>query len=607
MRDMDDMDDPLLQYYERELTFIRESGARFAEKYPKIASRLLLEPDRCEDPHTERLLEAFAFLTGRIQKKIDDSFPELTESLLQIIYPHYTRPLPSMTTVKFVPSLVNVPPSGTLIPKGSRLLSPPIKETKIVFTTSQDVLLLPIEVTRAAFRLPYHPQTGASGGVRIELATAPGQGLEKIEWPGHLRFFLNGHQQHVFKLYELIMNNTVEVRIVSFREEKGIRRQEDTLCLPPANIAAVGFDPDETLLPWPQQAFEGYRLLYEYFAFSERFLYFDLHGTKKLRQMRGNRLEIVLYLKQTGAEQLLIDNSTFCLYATPAVNLFQQVALPVRIEHKRSQYPIYHDVSTKSTTEIYSIDEVIGITDNGEGEVTYRPFYSVSHYGQKEDQNAYWHIQRRPSPRKGDQGMDVILTFTDSGLTDAQPKCSTLTVQTTCTNRDLPSRLAPGGFSRDFYLEQECPIDGIGCLMKPTPTLRHQPGSRMQWRLISHLSLNYLSLLAGNGQGLKELLKLYDIHDSAITRHQIDGIDSIGYRYETMRIGRSFCRGVEVTIVFNEDKYVGSSVYLFSAVLDRFLAQYVSINSFTRLVVKSLQRADVIKAWPPRNGGRVLI
>jgi type VI secretion system protein ImpG len=601
------MDDPLLEYYERELTFIRESGAQFAEKYPKIASRLLLEPDRCEDPHTERLLEAFAFLTGRVQKKIDDSFPELTESLLQIIYPHYTRPLPSITTVKFMPRLVNIPTSGHIIAKGARLFSPPVKETKIVFTTIQEVHLLPVEVARAGFTLPYNPSIGATGGVKIELNTAPGITLGKIEWPHTLRFFLNGHQQHIFKLYELIMNNTVQVHIDSFSENNGVKRQEDVVILAPECIIPVGFARDENLLPWPQQSFDGYRLLYEYFAFAERFLFFDLTGMQQLRQMAGSSLEINIYLNQSGAEQLLIDDDTFCLYATPAVNLFQQIALPVRIEHKRTQYPVYHDISTKSTTEVFSIDEVTGVTDSGDGDIEYQPFYSVAHYDQKEDQDAYWHLQRHPSPRKGDQGMDAFLTFTDAGLTHAQPKCATLTVHTTCTNRDLPARLAPGGFARDFILEQECPIEGVGCLMKPTPTLRPKPGSRMQWRLISHLSLNYLSLLAGNGQGLKELLKLYDIHDSPITRQQIDGIELVNYRHETMRIGRSFCRGVEVTIVFNEDKFVGASVYLFSAALEHFLGQYVSVNSFTRLVVKSLQRTGVLKAWPPRSGNRVLI
>lgn len=597
----------MLQYYERELTFIRESGELFAEKYPKVAGRLLLEPDRCEDPHTERLLEAFAFLTGRIQKKIDDSFPELTESMLQIIYPHYTRPLPSMTTVKFMPRLINVSPSGQTIAKGTRLLSPPIKGTKLAFTTVQDVELLPVEVTGADFTLPYNPGIGADGGIKIELSPAPGLTLGAVEWPDHIRFFFNGQQQHVFRLYELIMNNSVEVRIVSYTEEKGVRRRDDVVRLGAERLVACGFDQSESLLPWPQQSFEGYRMLYEYFAFPEKFLYFDLHGVDRIRHMAGNRLEVEIYLNDSGADQLLLDQDTFCLYATPAVNLFKQVALPVRVEHRKTKYPIYHDVSTKHTTEVFSIDSVVGVGENGDGETEYHPFYSVSHYGQNVDQDAYWHVHRVPSPRKGDQGMDVCLAFTDTGLAEAQPACSTLTVNTTCTNRGLPARLTPGGIARDFYLEQESPIEGISCLMKPTPSVRPKPGSRMQWRLISHLSLNYLSLLSANGEGLKELLKLYDIHDSAITRHQIEGIESVEYRHETMRMGRSFCRGVEVTIVFNEDKFVGSSVYLFSAVLDRFLSQYVSINSFTRLVVKSVQRMGVIKAWPPRSGSRVLI
>jgi type VI secretion system protein ImpG len=601
------MNDQLLRYYERELTFMRESGAEFAHKYPKIAGRLLLEPDRCEDPHTERLLEAFAFLTGRIQKKLADSFPELTESVLQIVYPHYTRPLPSMTTVKFMPRLQNIPPAGHRIERGTRLFSPPVKETRLTFTTCQDVHLLPVDVINAEVTLPPNPGTGAVSGIKIELNCAPKLMLNRIEWPDSLRFFLNGHQQHVFKLYELIMNNTVQVDIVSFKEEKGIRRQQDLVTLACEHLHPSGFSEADALLPWPQPSFGGLRLLYEYFAFPEKFLYFDLSGLHALRQMAGDSFEINIYLDHADAESMLINQDTFCLYATPAINLFSQIAMPVRVEHKKADYPIYHDIHSKRTFEVFSIEKVIGVNENKDTTITYQPFYSVSHFDQQEDQNAYWHIHRRPSPRKGDDGQDVLLSFTDAGLTAAQPECSTLTVHTLCTNRDLPARLVPGGFARDFSLEEECPIEGIACLMKPTPARRPKHGSRLQWRLISHLALNYLSLVDGHGRGLKELLKLYDIHDSAVTRQQIDGLESLDFSHVTMRIGRSFCRGIEIVLLFNEDKYVGSSVYLFASVLERFLAQYVSLNSFTRLVIKSIQRPQVIKSWPPRNGNRILL
>jgi type VI secretion system protein ImpG len=601
------MEDPLLHYYERELTFMRESGAEFARKYPKIASRLLLEADRCEDPHTERLLEAFSFLTGRIQKKIDDSFPELTESLLQIIYPHYTRPLPSMTVVKFMPRLQNIPPSGHWVGKGIQLYSAPIKGTRLHFQTTQDVLLLPVDVADAGLTFPANPGVNALNGIKIELNTAPRMKLGQIEWPDSLRFYLNGQQQQVFKLFELLMNNAVEVEIVSYTERNGVRHRKDVLTQSVEHIKPMGYAKDDAMLPWPEQSFDGYRLLYEYFAFPEKFLFFDLTGMEKLRQLDGDLLEINIYLNHKDTERMLINQDTFCMYAAPAVNLFKQIAMPVRVAHKKADYPIYHDVHNKSNTEVFSVDKVVGIMENGDETIEYRPFYALSHFEEQEDQDAYWHIRRRRSSRKGDEGMDVLLSFTDEKMAVADPQCATLTVHTTCTNRDLPSRLVPGGFARDFFIEEECPIEGVACLMKPTPSSRPMPGGRMQWRLISHLSLNYLSLVSRNGQGLKELLKLYDIHDSPVTRHQIEGLEGVEHRHVAMRIGRSFCRGIEVVLTVSEDKFVGSSVYLFASVLERFLAHYVSINSFTRLVVKSIQRRQEIIAWPPRNGERVLL
>ena len=601
------MDDPLLHYYERELTFMRESGAEFARKYPKIAGRLLLEVDRCEDPHTERLLEAFSFLTGRIQKKIDDSFPELTESLLQIIYPHYTRPLPSMTVVKFMPRLQNVPPSGHWVRKGIQLYSPPIKGTRLNFQTTQDVLLLPVEVANAELTFPPNPGVNALNGIKIELNTAPKMKLGQIEWPDALRFYLNGQQQQVFKLFELLMNNSVEVEIVSYTEQNGVRRRKDVSSHSVEHLKPMGFSKEDAMLPWPEQSFDGYRLLYEYFAFPEKFLFFDLTGMDKLRQVDGDLLEINIYLNHKDTERMLINQDTFCMYAAPAVNLFKQIAMPVRVEHKKAEYPIYHDLHNKSTTEVFSVDKVTGITENGDETIKYQPFYALSHFKDQEDQEAYWHIRRRMSPRKGDEGMDVLLSFTDEKMAAADPQCATLTIHTLCTNRDLPARLVPGGFARDFFIEEESPIEGVACLMKPTPSRRPMPGGQMQWRLISHLSLNYLSLVSRNGQGLKELLKLYDVHNSPVTRHQIEGLEDLEHRHVAMRIRRAFCRGIEVTLTVNEDKFVGSSVYLFASVLERFLAHYVSINSFTRLVVKSIQRRQEIKAWPPRNGRRVLL
>jgi type VI secretion system protein ImpG len=506
-----------------------------------------------------------------------------------------------------MPRLKNVPSSGHRVEKGTQLMSPLIKGTRLTFRTTQEVLLLPVEISNAEMTFPSNPGVGALNGIKIELNTAPKMKIRQVEWPDGLRFYLNGQHQQVFKLYELLMNHTVQVEIVSYREENSVKTKVDSLTLSSEHLEPMGFVKDEAILPWPEQSFDGYRLLFEYFAFPEKFLFFKLNGMEQLLNFKGNVLEINFYMDNKDTERMLINKDSFCLYASPAINLFKQIAMPVRVEHKKSEYPIYHDLYNKSTTEVFSVDKVTGITENGEDVIHYQPFYALSHFENQEDQEAYWHIRRRKSPRKGDEGMDLLLSFTDDGMATADPQCSTLTVHTTCTNRDLPSRLAPGGFARDFSIEIESPIEGVACMMKPTQTIRPKPGSRQQWRLISHLSLNYMSLFSQNGQGLKEMLKLYDIHDSAVTRQQIEGIEEVEHRHVAMRIGRSFCRGVEISLVMNEDKFVGSSVYLFASVLERFLAHYVSINSFTRLVVKSIQRRQEIKAWPPRNGERVLL
>ena len=522
--------------YERELAFMRESGAEFARKYPKIAGRLLLEQDRCEDPHTERLLEGFAFLSARIQKKLDDAFPELTESLLQIIYPHYTRPVPSMTTIKFNPLLANIPSSGHRIRKGTKMFTPPVKNIPLTFTTTQEVCLWPIDVVDAGIAYPSRPGEGAVSGIKLTFKLGPKLDLARLEGPDTLRFFINAHQQHAFKLYELIMNNAVGIECATFSNTREGKIQRDSFSLSNEHIEPVGFQEKDGLLPWPEPSFDGFRLLFEYFAFPEKFLFFDIRGLQRLARCQGDCFEIKIYLNSESAEGMLINQDTFCLYATPAINLFPQTALPIRVEHRKNDYPVYHDTHTKQTTEVFSIEKVIGTSDHQDRQKEYHPFYSVSHFEQYGEQGAYWHLQRRSSPRKDDEGLDVLLSFTDAGLGAIQPEADTLLVQTICSNRDLPARLVFGGTEKDFRLETACPIDRISCLMKPTPVRRSFHGRRMQWRLISHLSLNYQSLLEKNGRGLKELLKLYDIHDSPVTRQQIEGLEAIESHRSTMRV-----------------------------------------------------------------------
>ena len=601
------MDDRLLNYYERELTFIREMGAEFAKKYPKIAGRLLLEPDKCEDPHTERLIEAFAFICGRIHKKIDDDFPEITESLLNIIYPHYVNPIPSMSIVRFEPIKQNISPAGYEIDKNTTLFSKPISGTPCQFRTCHPVTLWPVEVVSAGLRDPKSPVKGAQQAILIQIKTFNNLSFSQLDW-GSLRFFLNGPGQHVYHLYELLFNNVCHVECESINDQ-GVT---ESISLTPNDIRPVGFDPDESIIPYSTRSFPGHILLFEYFCFPEKFLFFDLKGLNKIRhQDINNSLDIWIYLDRNAKSNLVINEDTFCLNATPAVNLFKRIAEPIRVEQRKTEYRVIPDIRRQNATEVFSIDRVRSSSPASPGRgVDFKPFYSIRHHLDDDDghgRRAFWHIHRRASGRKEDAGTEVFLSFADLDFNPADPGVEILAVHTICTNRDLPARLPFGDPSGDFDMETAAPVSSINSLIKPTPARRPSLGGALQWRLISHLSLNYMSIVQGGEDALREILKLYDFVNSSATRQQIDGVVSLRSRHVTKRVGQSFCRGVQVTIEFDEDKFVGTGLYLFACVLERFLGEYVSVNSFSQLVAGTIQKKEALKQWPPRSGNQILL
>ena len=601
------MDDQLLQYYERELTYIRAMAAEFARTYPKIAGRLLLEPDRCEDPHTERLIEAFAFISGRIHKKIDDDFPQITESLFNILYPHYINPIPSMSIVKFEPVRQNVPESGYQIDSRAKLYSKPVRGAPCQFMTTQPVMMWPIEVVAAGLRDPLDITSGAPQAIFFELKTFNKLKFSQLGWDS-LRLFLNGPSQHVFHLYELLINNVGEIIFESV-DSKGKSR---TVSIGPENIKPVGFEPDERMLPYSRRSFPGYGLLFEYFCFPEKFLFFDLCGLKKAMQIApADSLRVWVNLKRSAKSNLVVDEDTFMLNAAPAVNLFQRLAEPIRVEQRKTEYQVVADVRRPYATEVFSVDEVKSTSIGSPGkEVEYKPFYSIRHHldhGESRRQLAFWHLKRQASSNAEIGGTEVYLAFTGPDFKPMDPGVEILTVRTTCTNRDLPARLSFGDSAGDFDLEVEAPVARINSLIKPTPTRRPFLGGELQWRLISHLSLNYMSLVQGGETALKEILKLYDFDNSPSTRQQIDGIVSLSSQHVTKRIGQSFSRGVQVTVEFDEDKFVGTGLYLFASILERFLAQYVSVNSFSQMVAKTIQQKEIMKKWTPRSGNQALL
>jgi type VI secretion system protein ImpG len=604
------MADELLTYYERELSFIRQLAGEFAEKYPKIASRLLLEADKSEDPHVERLIQAFAFLAARVHHKIDDEYPEITESLLNVLYPHYLSPIPSMSIAQFVldPDQGKLT-SGYKIDRDAALYSQSINGSPCRFRTCYPVTLWPIEVASAQLSsldgLGPCPRPAVSA-LKIDLHCTGGARFSGLELDG-LRFFLHGESPLVHAVYEAMCNNACEVQL---RDPQN--KTVSPITLSKSCIQPVGFGPDQGMLPYAPRSFLGYRLLQEYFAFPEKFLFIDLLELHRaVRAEAREHLQVLIFLDRTPKIEQPVTKDTFRLGCAPVVNLFEQIAEPIRLNYAQTEYRVVPDIRRQSATEVYSIDSAISVSPHREEAVVFQPFYSIKHAAGSEQQKAFWYSTRRASPRKGDTGSEVYISLVDLNFRPTLPPVETLTLHTTCTNRDLPGKLPFGGEQSNFELEGAAPLSRIRCLRKPTETLRAPMRRSTQWRIISHLSLNYLSLCEGGREALQEILKLYDFSDSSATRQQIAGITRLSSRQVVGRPSsmpwNGFCRGLEVSLEFDEEKYVGSGVFLFASVLERFFGLYTSLNSFTQLIATSQQREQALKRWPPRAGEQVLL
>lgn len=629
------MRDELLDYYERELVFLRKMGADFAKKYPKVAARLLIDEEKVEDPHVERLLEAFAFLAARIRLKLDDELPEITEAFINVLYPHFLAPLPSMAVCQFVSGSPKVKASAAQkLKKGSRLYSKPVDGTPCRFTTIYDVDLPPIEIYDAELESPAPPNAQGKltdAHIRISMRCFGDAALSELKDAdsdspiNSLRFFLNGDSQLVFPLYELIMNHATKVEIVPKEVpiledmNKTITnvqlKQPDPVVLPTSAIKAVGFEPDEAMIPFSNRSFPGYRLLTEYFSFPYKFLFFEINGfSEAARRGFGSNFDVLIHLKDLAPPKAPLTEDTFVLGCSPVINLFRRTADPIYLSQQKYEYRVIPDIQSQGATEIYSIDEVF-TTDPVTNEVKeFSPFYSTRHSLGRKGEHVFWYGDRRDSQREGDNGTEMHITLVDSDFRPTVPADEVITVKCTCTNRDLPARLPFGNKQGDFEVEGAASVSRVRCLTKPTETIRPPRHRGAQWRLISHLSLNYLSLIEnkdGVPEALQEILELYNYGDTEANHRQILGIKNIDTKRVVRKIGdqigTGFVRGTEVSLEFDEDEYVGSGLFVFASVLERFLALYSSLNSFSQFVMKTSQREGVVKRWPPRTGDRVLI
>lgn len=612
--------DELLPFYERELGFLRRYSREFSEKYPKIAGDLLMAGEVCEDPHIERMIQSFALMSARVSKRLDDDFPEFTEALLEVLYPHYLRPFPSCSIARLDYAATAGQLTGPqTISKGTELVTRSVKGVACKFKTSYDVSIAPIKIDDVKFEAIFEaPEstllpTGAASKVSIRLSTTSEQALLGKN-TGNSRIFVDGEPSFCAAFLDALFLRTVAVYVQADNSQQWQR-------LAKAPVAPVGFAEQENLIDFPERSHPAYRLLTEYFAFPEKFSFFDLDLNSVVQQRGLACQSIVLHFVFTGIRadsntaRILanLNKNNLLLGCTPVVNLFKQRGEPIRVTHATAHYPVIASTRNAYAHEVYSVDSVklVKQTAQGESITEVKPFYSLKHGTSSEKNGRYWMLRRDELIGVKSPGYETEITIVDVDFNPAKPETDTLSLELTCTNRDLPASLSYGLSGGDLFLEGGALVRQITFLRKPTPTYRFQRGRGAHWRLISHLSLNHLSLAQKGTEAFQETLRLYDLPRSATNEKILAGIVAIDHRATSQWLsGKPFsclARGIEITFTIDEDHFVGSGLHVFANVLDQFFALYVHINSFTQISLKSKKSGEILLKCPPRSGDSNLV
>lgn len=622
------MDPRLLRYYNLELQHLREMGAEFAQQFPKIAGRLGMNGLEVADPYVERLLEGVGFLAARVQLKLDAEFPRFTQALLEIVLPHYLAPVPSMLVAQFKPTIEDPNlASGFVVPRGSVLVGGMSGDdvTACEFRTAHEVRLLPLEIASASYftfapDLPLNTLTVArrvKGGLRIRLKTTGQVPFQQVSLD-HLPLYLTGREDAANTLYELCLSSAIGVLVLP-----GPRRQRPAVALQPGvSVRPLGFGDDEALLPVTLRSFHGYRLLLEYFAFPHRYRFVDLAGlAPALRDVTSDEIEVVVLFGRGDATlENVVDASSIALFCAPAINLFPRRADRIHVSEGAYEYHVVPDRTRPMDFEVYQVTDVVGHGVGAQGEQQFLPFYAA-HAGRDQRPSGYFTTRREPrlqsagQVRRGSRtsyvSTEVFLGLVDEAQAPYSTELRQLSIQTLCTNRDLPLQMPIGLGLSDLSLDITAPVTSVRVLHGPSRPYAPLADGAIAWRAISHLSLNYLSLVnASEQQGaaaLRELLQLYAPGGDASAQRQIEGIRSVSVRPVVRRLPGggpiSFGRGHQTTIMVDEMAFEGGSAYLLGAVLDRYFARHVSVNSFVETILHSGSRGEISR-WLPHWGTR---
>lgn len=617
------MNPDLLEHYRRELQHIREMGGEFAAEYPKIAGRLGLESMECADPYVERLLEGFAFLAARVQLKIDTSYSKLARHLMDMIYPDLLSPIPSMLIAHFHPSMAEGSlAGGYTIERGSILRSQtgPEADVSCQFVTSADVTLWPIELVDSRI-LSSKAAIEAAGitsvpskitsGIALKITTQQGLSFSQLAID-KLSVFIRGADEIAPLLYEQILRHCDHVAVITDQKAVSIPSKNPV-------VQRVGFAPEEALLPVNGRYFDGYRVLREYFAFPERFLFFNIVNLEKyIQRCESKEIELVFLFSNNvehNAEFYTVDN--FLLNCSPAVNLFSKKADRIHLNSSRHEFHVVPDRSRPMDFEVHKITSVEGIGNSGESTL-FQPYFNVKSDLASAGEDAYFSVkrekrllsakQKRVGPRSSYIGSELFLSLVDRQEAPYKSDLRQLVVNTMCTNRDLPLQIPVGRLETDLVLETGAPVSRISCVAGPTSPVPSSAHNRDAWQLISNLSLNYMSIGdLGEEDSAAMLRRMLESYSSGVNSRQVEGIVGITAApiVRQRRFGSHYeiAHGTQIKLTLDESAFEGTGAYLMGSVLENFFANYAGINSFTETVVETVQRGE-IERWPVKIGTR---
>ncbi len=651
------MDRRLLKYYDRELRHLQGMAKEFAREFPKVAGRLSIDDFPCADPYVERLLEGFAFLAARVQLKLESEFPRFTQNLLETVYPHYLAPTPSMAVVEITPDHAEGGLSkGFTLPRGTILRSVigPGERTSCEYRTGNPLTLWPTKLAEARYYTrdvgllglagameEANPDARAMGtltpaksALRLRIKATAGVTFDKMDLDD-LTIYLRGADATPMRLYEQIIAHGRAVVVRPVKGE-GAGEEPPTYVLAPSSIRRLGFEPGEALLPYDARSCQGYRLVHEYFAFPRRFAFVKLAGIGELlRRCKGDTADVVILMDQEDPDlEGAVDTDNVALHCVSVVNLFPKRADRILISDRFSEFHLLPDRTRPLDFEVYKVASVTGYAGGSEEVRKFKPFYSAR--DADGDSSSYFAVNRVPrvlserEKREGRRssygGSEVYVSLVEGENSPFSTDIKQLGVEVLCTNRDLPLGIAMGRGKTDFTLDIGAPVSGIRVVAGPTPPRPShvepkggQNEGDAVWRLISHLSLNYLSLMddsvrdgepAQGASALRDMLRLYaDTSDPAV-RQQVEGVRNVECRPIARRVPSpgpiAFARGLEVTVTLDETLFEGTGVFALGGVLERFFAGYVSINSFTETVIRTSERGEIMR-WPAMIGGRPVL